>query len=100
MSPSKVCPQWHELMARRVLHFSAFVATGNFPCVIGDISCYNSEYSMYTTLACTATIERLRAALLNILPHYIVPPSPYTTHHTTLLHVPTTTCTPVLYYLQ
>ena len=25
MPPSKVCPQWHELMARRVLHFSAFI---------------------------------------------------------------------------
>ena len=26
MPPSKVCPQWHEFMARRVLHFSAFIA--------------------------------------------------------------------------
>ena len=25
MPPSKVCSQWHKLMARRVLHFSAFI---------------------------------------------------------------------------
>ena len=27
MPPSKVCPQWHELLARRVLHFSAFISS-------------------------------------------------------------------------
>ena len=30
MTPSKVGPQWHEIMARRVLHFSAFISHASF----------------------------------------------------------------------
>ena len=86
----------------RVLHFNAFIfpmvrlelqyiviviATWDFPCVIGDIPCYNREYSMYTF---TATIERLlcypllisypttpylRYPILHPLPHYYIVPT-------------------------
>ena len=67
------------------------IATGDFPCVIGDIPCYNS---MYTTLTCTASIERLLCYLLPCfnptrlqctpftlyyIPYYL--PSYYPTHY-------------------
>ena len=40
---------------------------------------------MYTTLACTARLFCHLLPCFNILPHYTVPPLPYTTYPTTLL---------------
>ena len=70
------------------------IATGDFPCVIGDIPCYN-KYVHYTyVLTCTARIERLLCYLqpcfnptqlqctsftLYYIPYYL--PSYYPTHY-------------------
>ena len=54
------------------------IATGNFPCVIGNIPCYNS---MYTTLACTASIERLLCYLLPCFNPTRLQCTPFTLYH-------------------
>ena len=52
MPPSKVCPQWHELMAQRVLHFSAFVIRRDFTIdalfVMVSFAFHESHQTYYT----------------------------------------------------